>query len=309
MWQPCNVKGKKLWKLAAGIILAAFFSAAVWMLWPAPEPVYRGKPLSYWLDGLRPGFRGPQSIADSQNALRAAGTNAVPTLLKMLAARDSKVAEWLHRMSRKQNVFNWHHMFAFEQNLTAVFGFQALPPEALRGLVPSLIAIYDQPGQNVGPRQSVTKVLATMGWEAKEAVPYLAHDVTNDLTAVHRILAANTLGELRLRPEIAVPALVAALGDTNADVQLQSVFALAQFGSAARSAVPSLRLLIPPLVASNGNSPNSTGLLPETLAPSVRVSRPGAMLPVSKALSVSAAVKIAIEAIESSAPGRELDRL
>ena len=63
----------------------------------AREPAYQGKPLSFWLDGLKV-HQGhlPQRLQRSaaaseiaERAIREIGTNAVPSLLKMLRAKDS----------------------------------------------------------------------------------------------------------------------------------------------------------------------------------------------------------------------------
>ena len=66
-----------------------------------PEPLYQGKPLTFWLG--RSYFH-PLNLADQQAATAAvqrAGTNAIPTLLRLMRARDSKTKAW---------VFNWLHL-------------------------------------------------------------------------------------------------------------------------------------------------------------------------------------------------------
>jgi hypothetical protein len=79
---------RKRFRSLLAVLLVAVVGGLAWQVTRPREPVYQGKPLSYWL--VRPA-RDPNF-----NALRALGTNAIPTLLQMLRAKD-----WTDRSSRE----------------------------------------------------------------------------------------------------------------------------------------------------------------------------------------------------------------
>ena len=57
------------------------------------EPVYQGKSLSFWLQGYIQGgsYIGVWPEPEVDEAVRQIGTNAIPALLHMLRAHDSKL--------------------------------------------------------------------------------------------------------------------------------------------------------------------------------------------------------------------------
>ena len=83
---------RKRVQVALAFVLVATAGVIVWQGLREREPVYQGKPLSVWLQrynthGSFIGLR-PEPMADE--AVRQIGTNAIPTLLHMLRAHDSK---------------------------------------------------------------------------------------------------------------------------------------------------------------------------------------------------------------------------
>jgi hypothetical protein len=80
----------------AGVMLLALMSVVVWqVLHPQErEPEYQQKPLSVWLSEYHEHFKtsmeeGVKARELAEDALRKIGTNAIPTLLKMAAKKDS----------------------------------------------------------------------------------------------------------------------------------------------------------------------------------------------------------------------------
>jgi hypothetical protein len=96
------------------VMLAAIVSLAGlgWVCLRGPDvadPVYKGKPLSYWLQGYSTGIRpgtGPSS-SEATEAVFEAGTNGLPLLVHMLGARDSKLKmrldAWIWRVTKNRN--------------------------------------------------------------------------------------------------------------------------------------------------------------------------------------------------------------
>src|SRR6478609_8731880 len=69
------------------------------------EPVYQGQPLSVWLEGYLSKFKwnGPER-QKADEAMRQIGTNALPTLLRLIKANDSASVRELYRLAQKQHV-------------------------------------------------------------------------------------------------------------------------------------------------------------------------------------------------------------
>ncbi len=89
---------KKLW-IALGISLVVGVGLALWRNTGPGEPVYEGKPLSRWLQATDPPYDDPAAGQKADLALRHIGTNAIPTLLKLIQAKDPpgivlKLLQW-----------------------------------------------------------------------------------------------------------------------------------------------------------------------------------------------------------------------
>ncbi len=82
-------------------MLAALAGVILWQVSPPREPVYEGKPLSSWLKAYAtPG--GPEAFADE--AVRQAGTNAIPQLLSLLRFEDSALKVKFMDLVRQQHI-------------------------------------------------------------------------------------------------------------------------------------------------------------------------------------------------------------
>jgi hypothetical protein len=115
------------------VILAGVIACQVLRL---REPVYQGKPLSVWL------------IAYGRDeAVRQAGTNALPTLLRMLRAKDSALKVKLMDLAQKQRFIHINYIPSDELNYRACSAFGVLRAKA-QSAVPALIRIYEQ---NISP--------------------------------------------------------------------------------------------------------------------------------------------------------------
>jgi HEAT repeat protein len=239
------------------LLFAALFLAAigllVWSLLPAPEPSYKGQPLSEWLLGYSWSSGSPMpalpnapkfgvtvyksNFADwdeSDDAIRAIGTNAIPTLLQMLCAKDTKTKLALLKLIQKQHVIAISHTPAESLNFAAAMGFRKLGPQGVSA-IPDLINIYRR-NISTWSRSACSTSLYDL---APFDIPQIAQGMASPDPQVRRLLIG-ALASIRAQPVALVPVLARSLHDSDADVRITAAGALAAFGPAANSAVPDL---------------------------------------------------------------------
>jgi HEAT repeat protein len=202
------------------------------------EPVYKGKYLSAWLDmqALAPGGE-----PEADDALRAAGTNAVPTLLRLIRARDSRFGVMLARLSDLQHLIDIRHPSALVLNLEGQHGFMVLRATGSNA-VPSLINIY-RANRSEFSKSAAADSLAFIGPAANKAIPILLKDVSHRNTEV-RVNAISALGMIHSAPQLVLPSLVLSLQDSEESVRTVACRSIAKFKQDAAVAVPALVALL-----------------------------------------------------------------
>jgi peptidoglycan/xylan/chitin deacetylase (PgdA/CDA1 family) len=262
---------KKRVRIAIVILLVALLAWAGCFFMRLREPEYQEKKLSRWLREIET-TAGTDSVifSNATRAVRIIGTNAIPTLLTMLAADDPrwqvKTVDWLQDTL---NV-NLRSKLASAERRQALLGFRVLKRTASPA-IPELAARLI----NSEPAIADLTFLALAEIDDPAAVPPLLVALTNANTTLH-MAAATTLGLLRSKALAAVPALETALRDpdagsramaaraigligdgsdqtlkalvsmlseTNAEVRASAAMALAAFGTRAEAALPVLRSL------------------------------------------------------------------
>lgn len=247
-------------------LLVAVLGALAWFVLHPHEPVYEGKSLSFWLERYESteiAGATSQEHFQAEQAVRHIGTNALPTFLRLLRARDHRLTvrfgEWLAR----QNLVKIHLFAAAQKNFLAASGFEILGREA-RQSVPDLIKIFDANLSDFS-RTETARALGCIGPAAKPAIPSLLNGLAEmktmgrrgGVTAPCRFASAGQAGlvyafvwpeqeiltalaRIHSEPELVVPVLVTYSADTNTMVALLALRGLAAFGPAARPAVPNL---------------------------------------------------------------------
>jgi hypothetical protein len=222
-------------------LLIAILGVISWLILRQhdPEPVYNGKPLTYWLDSLINRTSHPSQV-EAEKAVQKIGTNAIPTLLRLLRTRDSKFKLNLIQLTHKQHLVNLKWNTALFQHIQAETGFRCLGPNG-KSALPDLIEIYNKrpPGQYNDAPWVIPSIFAAMGPAAADAVPQLAQD-TADADRSIRSRAVLVLGQIHARPDLAVPALTRSLRDSDSHLQEEAAFSLAAFGTNAQFAITGL---------------------------------------------------------------------
>jgi HEAT repeat protein len=224
------------------LLLLVLAGGLGWFLSRPREPMYDGKPLSFWLESYPVGTRTETSVQEADHALQAIGTNAIPMLFEMTSKEDSTLELKLMALLKKQRVVKIAWLPATYWKSLAGYGFAALGADGSKA-VPSLIKIYEK-SHSIDTKLSIIIDLRVMGPNAKEAVPFLVSIVETDQTPLFRLMALQALGNIHSNPDCAVPTLIKCLDDSTLDSRVMAVQGLGQFGPAARTAVPALVSLI-----------------------------------------------------------------
>ena len=154
-------KRKRIFLIVLLVLVICGLGLVLFLSHEPPEPTYHGKPLSAWLESY---FGGGSVIGawpnpETDEAIRQIGTNAIPTMLKMLKARDSKWKFALAELSRKQDFvriklpLSWWGSYV--PTITAAQGFVALGATASNA-VPQLIEIF----RKNAPQSQLCSVIA-----------------------------------------------------------------------------------------------------------------------------------------------------
>ena len=274
-------------RIVLTVLLLGVSGGITWQVLRQSEPVCQGRPASAWLEeyacyagswgGSHFGLSRElveQWYIEGQHAaavIRQMGTNVVPILLRMAAARDSALKERLFYWEPQNSMLLALKSFlplrptAHEQRRMALHSFQLLGPAA-KGAVPALIGLLSSKDNRVAANAAT--ILSFIGPEAGQAVPALIEaakssdtelrlraaealsaigpsaeravdvliELLNDAHPNVSSCALRALGCIRARPEVVVPLLEAALVK-HPDV---AIGGLGKFGAAAQSAAPSI---------------------------------------------------------------------
>jgi HEAT repeat protein len=164
------------------------------------EPRARGHSLSAWLK-IGAEIRFDLSPGDPDTAIREIGERGIPTLLKMLQAKDPPWHEPLYRIVSRIPGWPFEFSWAAEQRDQATYGFACLGPQA-RSAIPDLAKLlYDT---------NVTDAAGTaLAYIGVESLPVLRDALMNgtnmaaQLVAIHAAFSSSNLAEATL-PEMRI---------------------------------------------------------------------------------------------------------
>jgi hypothetical protein len=211
--------------------------------------------LTSWLDhhvassAARPPYGSP-GWKKADEAIRHIGTNAIPTLLKMIRAKDRPpVVRKCLDTARRFGLPVTKSRPAMARHEEAEYAFQMLGTNAVSA-VPELIRIYEQ-NISESSQRCAARALGHMGRGAEAALPTLIQRFTHPDGNV-RFYAVSAVMSIGGEPGVVVPALTSALNDPNVNVRWNALVGLSSFGGSARPAVPEvLKMLNDPGTVGN----------------------------------------------------------
>jgi len=261
------------------ILLTALAAVTAWVVFrPGTDPVYQGRRLSSW---GKAAARTNVVALDSQflKGVEQTGTDAIPVLLNMVRAHDTRWKMRLLRLLRKQDFIRFDPPKSDRLNDLGYGGFAVLGKRG-KAALPDLIRITEG---NYSPTSEFAAItsLQYLGSDARAAVPVLVRQ-TESTNGMIRAAAIAALISVRDSSPAVVAALVDRVDDSSDPVKIYAFEGLRQFAPDAKSAVPKLEAYI------RGTSNNSKP------APNAAQARKGAILAL-KAIDPASAAALATE--------------
>lgn len=185
------------------------------------QPVYQGKSLSEWLVEASTGRWPRQSSVPADEAIRQIGTNAFPTISRLLHSRDSALKSKLINFFNRQSFVRIHITTQRDRHMRAIAACYALGPVA-KPLVPEMAKAL----KHMDEQPFAEQWLKELGPDAEAAIPALV-EILRDKKNSTRFMAAQNLAHIAIhRREEVLPVLNECLQDTNNLVRFEAGLAL-----------------------------------------------------------------------------------
>lgn len=226
---------KRIILLSIPAIVVLVILAAV--VFSGSEPRHHGKPLTYWLKQDEIAMFDPDARREADDALKEAGPAAVPTLLRLLRAKDPPLKIKVEKFAEKLPLIHYKFWDATSRNHAGRHGFQVLGTNGVSA-VPELIAILQGRASDES-LISTAAALGDIGPAAKAAVPALLRQLdSTDSPVLESVIWA--LAAIRSDPGQVMPALVRQLDNKNLRSPENVFVAFGAFGREAAPVAPAL---------------------------------------------------------------------
>lgn len=264
---------KRLLIVAALVGVAGF----VRLLTPKREPLYKGQPISYWVDQACRGY-GRADAYQVRLEVKNIGPAAVPYLVKRLRTSDGWRGKWFWIRAHLPEWLQGDLQNAVqpgEMRIGAALTLQILGPDA-KAAVPDLIRLL--------PHADVPAVetLALIGPGAKEALPALHSLLLTTTNMSRRVGIAGALWYIGRETNFVLQVCTNALAPNSGDDGINAGSYLAELGPAATPAVPVALAVLKDKSrheGARGNAANIIGMAhvssPEILAVLMDGTKPG----------------------------------
>jgi HEAT repeat protein len=251
-------------RVALAAFVALVLSGVLWQARRPHEPVYQGKPLSFWLEQYYQKINAGASLPSQDEivwdetavAIRGIGNNAIPYLLRLAAAEDTTLKrsilnhfpisnKTMERLGLQQTFIRWAGK-SVTGPMKALLGFRALGPAA-KPAISELIRIM-RTSQNHNGRRTAAYSLGFIGSSAQDAIPALlenfkdSNNSVRDATVRALFDIAFDHGAGQFRPEcsrVMVSSLAELLADPKTDA-LRVIRMLSDIGPDAKAALPAI---------------------------------------------------------------------
>ena len=183
---------RKKRSILLAVLLVTILGGLAWVALQSGEPVYRGKPISRWINEVGV-FANPPAPA-----LPLLDSNAVPFLVEALDRQDGQLRRVYLRI--------WNKL-----------------PSRVQNRLP-------QPVPGWAIRANAAALLGTIGTNATPAIPALIRALKTDNVDLVRAFSAKSLAQIHKGDKLVMEALAeAAKNDTEASVRFEALNALKEF--------------------------------------------------------------------------------
>ncbi|MDB6040068.1 MAG: repeat-containing protein [Verrucomicrobiales bacterium] len=222
----------------------------VWGCWRQSDPWRHGKTLGAWLDqyydaSTSPGRSSPQGAQHREEALaaiREMGTNAIPSLLWRVRARDSSAYKRFILLMRKQSFIKLDLRGEHLRN-RADWGFSILGSIG-KPAIPELISLLRNDDRGV--RCTAARCLGHIGPDAEVAIPALLPLLDERNYGLPILATMDALRDIHGKPDLVIPAMVEFLTGNRKEWNYSSpaMTVLRAYGAQAASAVPAIEIYL-----------------------------------------------------------------
>jgi hypothetical protein len=236
-------------KWRSGLVVALALAAIGLLLFASRtnEPSYQGRALSDWLTDIEKA-NDEREAEPAMNAVRQMGTNAIPYLLGMMRAEDSKLKETFNTLVSKAHIYRFRIAEASYKQTRAFDGFYALGAEA-NSAIPELTALLNNP-KIARCAASILVYISTNGVEAatsglRSTNPLVRREIAGVLGTIGIVRFTTNaiparMAILRAQAEFAVPALIRLLNDSDELTRARAGTSLGLLGQKPEIVVPAL---------------------------------------------------------------------
>jgi hypothetical protein len=215
----------------------------VWRYRHPREPVYKSRPLSDWLQDYD-AVESPEKAQETDEAVRAMSSNAIPFILRQLVPYDSPWRLRLIYYAKKQRLLKFNYSYAEERRFQAVRALRALAlAPHFEYIRPSLTGLLGPTNYNLGYRCTALSAIGYIGPPARTALPLVLRETacTNDY---ERNTAFWSLVLLRAPPEDTIPTFCRGLGDPQASIRGWAAMGLGACGTNGIRAIGNLAVAL-----------------------------------------------------------------
>jgi HEAT repeat protein len=241
---------RKRVRITLGILLVAIAGAILWQVPGEREPVYQGKPVTFWIkEGY---FHFPSGVTPQQanEAVLAVGTNGLPYYVRLLETKEDwalklKIIRWLKRQPYLRGYFTGPD--AASHRAVGACGLSILGAEA-KPAIPALSKLLA-----CGDEEQIGRAALTLPDIGLEGIQPLTNILMNSKTQ-SRFFIVNALGayakpenrwskpraseEREVATKIVVPILISCLNDADIKVQGSAISSLGRFAAEPEAVVP-----------------------------------------------------------------------
>jgi hypothetical protein len=238
---------RKKWRLGLIAVLGLAAIGALLYASRTNEPSFQGRALSDWLTDIEKA-NDDREAEPAKDAVRQIGTNAIPYLLGMMRAEDSKLKETFNTLVRKAHTYRFLIAEAHNKQGRACTGFYALGPQA-SSAIPELTVLLNNP-KIVRLAALALIYISPNGVEAatsglRSTNPLVRREIAGVLgtAGIVRFTTNATparMAILRAQAEFAVPALIRLLNDSDELTRARAGTSLGLLGQKPEIVVPAL---------------------------------------------------------------------